>query len=31
MLQTMCHLMGATSVTKVGDFGKPGIIAPLLA
>ena len=31
MLQTLCHVMGATSVNKVGDFGKPGIIAPLLA
>jgi hypothetical protein len=31
MLQTMCHLMGATNVNKVGDFGKPGIIPPLLA
>jgi hypothetical protein len=31
MLQTMCHLMGATNINKVGDFGKPGIIAPLLA
>jgi hypothetical protein len=31
MLQTLCHAMGATSVTKVGDFGKPGVIAPLLA
>ena len=31
MLQTLCHVMGAKTVTKVGDFGKPGVIAPLLA
>ena len=31
MLQTMCHAMGVTSVNKVGDFGKPGIIPALLA
>jgi hypothetical protein len=30
MLQTLTHLMG-TPTDKVGDFGKPGIIAPLLA
>ena len=30
MLQTLCHVMGAKQVTKVGDFGKPGIIAPLV-
>jgi hypothetical protein len=30
MLQTLTHLMGAPT-DKVGDFGKPGIIAPLLA
>jgi hypothetical protein len=31
MLQTLCNIMGAGSVTKVGDFGKPGVISPLLA
>ena len=31
MLQSLCHYMGATTVTKVGNFGKPGIIPALLA
>ena len=31
MLQTMCPPHGRHHRNKVGDFGKPGIIAPLLA
>ena len=31
MLQTMAHLMGATSVNKIGDFGKPGTIPTLMS
>ncbi len=31
MLQTMAHLMGATMVNKVGDFGKEGVIPTLMA
>jgi hypothetical protein len=31
MLQTMVAYMGGGSTTKVGDFGKPGIIPTLLA
>jgi hypothetical protein len=30
MLQTMAQLMGATTVNKVGDYGKPGTIPVLM-
>jgi hypothetical protein len=31
MLQTMVKVMGVDGVDKVGNFGKPGVITPLLA